>query len=78
MFSLYPGSGLYPQTYVSDLTIISSLDGLSTPALNNWYLYEGNYYVIKTIKKINDQEAELVKERRDLLRKKRREKRHQS
>lgn len=36
--------GLYPQTYVSDLTIISSLDGLSTPALNNWYLYEGNYY----------------------------------
>ena len=39
---------------------------------------EGNYYVIKTIKKINDQEAELVKERRDLLRKKRREKRHQS
>ncbi|MGN0400170.1 MAG: exonuclease domain-containing protein [Blautia sp.] len=39
---------------------------------------EGNYYVIKTIKKINEQEAEQVRERRDLLRKKRREKRHQS
>lgn len=38
---------------------------------------EGNYYVVKTIKMIDEIEAEEVRERRELIRKKRRQKRHQ-
>lgn len=38
---------------------------------------EGNYYVVKTIKMIDEVEAEEVREKRELIRKKRRQKRHQ-
>lgn len=38
---------------------------------------EGKYYVVKTLKQIDDQEAASIKEKRDALRKKRRLKRHQ-
>ncbi len=37
--------GLYPQTHVSDKTLISSLNGLAAIASNGWYLYEGSYYM---------------------------------
>ena len=36
--------GLYPQTNVNDASLISSLNTLSTPELNGWYLYDGDYY----------------------------------
>lgn len=36
--------GLYPQTYVSDSTLVSTLNSLSFASINGWYLYEGNYY----------------------------------
>ncbi len=36
--------GLYPQTHVSDETLISSLDALETAESNGWYLYDGAYY----------------------------------
>ena len=38
---------------------------------------EGKYYVVKTLKKINGEEAERIREKRDVLRKKRRKRRHQ-
>lgn len=37
--------GFYPQSYVSDSSLISSLNNLDAPKANGWYLYEGNYYV---------------------------------
>ncbi len=40
--------GLYPQTRVSDETLISSLDALITPESNGWYLHEGAYYAKKS------------------------------
>lgn len=40
--------GLYPQTKVKDATLISSLNALSTPESNGWYLYEGDYYAKTT------------------------------
>ena len=36
--------GLYPHTNVNDPTLISSLDSLTTPESNGWYLYDGDYY----------------------------------
>lgn len=36
--------GLYPQTNVNDSTLISSLDSLTIPETNGWYLYNGDYY----------------------------------
>lgn len=36
--------GLYPQTNVNDSTLISSLNSLTMPEANGWYLYGGNYY----------------------------------
>lgn len=36
--------GLYPQSYVSDSSLVSLLDSYSTADLNGWYLYEGEYY----------------------------------
>ncbi len=39
--------GLYPQTYVSDKTLISSLNKLTTTGSNGWYLYNGSYYAKK-------------------------------
>lgn len=36
--------GIYPQTHVSDNTLISALDSLMTPESNGWYLYDGDYY----------------------------------
>lgn len=38
---------------------------------------EGKYYVVKTLKKIDQEEAEHIREKRDTLRKKRRQRRHQ-
>ena len=39
--------GLYPQTHVSDETLITTLNTLQ-PTTNNWYLYEGSYYCKET------------------------------
>ncbi|MBO4540876.1 MAG: InlB B-repeat-containing protein, partial [Bacilli bacterium] len=36
--------GLYPQTHVNDPSLISSLDALSSPESNGWYLLDGKYY----------------------------------
>ena len=36
--------GLYPQTHVSDSGLISSLEALTTPESNGWYLFNGKYY----------------------------------
>ena len=36
--------GLYPQSNVSDSSLISALDALSAPEANGWYLYEEKYY----------------------------------
>ncbi len=36
--------GLYPQTHVSDESIIASLDALTAPESNGWYLLDGEYY----------------------------------
>lgn len=36
--------GLYPQLYVNDSTLISSLNSLTTQETNGWYLYNGDYY----------------------------------
>ena len=38
---------------------------------------EGKYYVVKTLKKIGPEEAQLIRDKRDALRKKRRQRRHQ-
>ena len=37
--------GVYPQTYVSDTSLINSLNELDNKNENNWYYFEGNYYV---------------------------------
>ena len=37
--------GVYPQTYVSDSSLINSLNELDNKNENNWYYFEGNYYV---------------------------------
>lgn len=37
---------------------------------------QGNYYVVKTLKKIDQKDADRIREKRDALRKKRRRKRH--
>ncbi len=39
--------GLYPQTHVSDTTLISTLNTLTTTESNGWYLYNGSYYTKK-------------------------------
>ncbi len=36
--------GLYPQTVVDDSSLISSLNSLTTPESNGWYLYNDEYY----------------------------------
>lgn len=36
--------GLYPQTNVNDGTLVSTLNALTSPESNGWYLHEGNYY----------------------------------
>ena len=40
--------GLYPQTRVSDETLIESLDTLTIAESNGWYLFEGKYYAKKS------------------------------
>ena len=37
--------GIYPQTVVDDETLLSSLNELTTPESNGWYLYNNEYYV---------------------------------
>ena len=36
--------GLYPQKNVNDSSLVSTLNFLTTPESNGWYLYEGDYY----------------------------------
>ena len=36
--------GLYPQSHVKDETIISKLDQLQPTSINNWYLYNNEFY----------------------------------
>lgn len=36
--------GLYPQKNVNDSSLVSTLNSLTTPESNGWYLYEGDYY----------------------------------
>ncbi len=36
--------GLYPQTYVSDETLLSTLNTLTTTESNGWYFYNNEYY----------------------------------
>ena len=36
--------GIYPQNCISNSSLISNLNNLSTPEPNGWYLYEGDYY----------------------------------
>lgn len=36
--------GLYPQTNVNNSALVSTLNALTTPESNGWYLYEGDYY----------------------------------
>ena len=36
--------GLYPQTNVNDPDLVTTLDGLTTPESNGWYLYDNEYY----------------------------------
>lgn len=40
--------GLYPQTNVSDSEILTALNALESPEINDWYLYNGDYYA-KTV-----------------------------
>ena len=36
--------GLYPQSNVSNTSLISALNSLTTPESNGWYLYKNDYY----------------------------------
>lgn len=36
--------GLYPQTNINDPELISSLNALTTPESNGWYLFDNEYY----------------------------------
>ncbi len=45
--------GIYPQTHVSDETLISNLNTLTTTEANGWYLYDGDYYAKLTAKPYN-------------------------
>lgn len=36
--------GLYPQTNVNDPSLVSTLNGLTEPESNGWYLYNKDYY----------------------------------
>ena len=42
--------GLYPQTHVSDTTLLSTLNTLTTAESNGWYLYNNAYYAKLTAK----------------------------
>lgn len=42
--------GLYPQTHVSDLNLIKSLNAIAEPESNGWYLFDGKYYAKVTAK----------------------------
>ena len=64
--------GLYPQTRVSDETLIKSLNTLTIAESNGWYLFNGNYYAKKsaapyspnyytTYKYVFDDGTEIVK-----------------
>ncbi len=36
--------GIYPQTNVNDVDLITALEAIENPESNGWYLYEGEYY----------------------------------
>ncbi len=40
----YVTYGLYPQSHVKDETLLSELDALTSSSVNDWYLFNGNYY----------------------------------
>ncbi len=42
--------GQYPQSYVSDSSLLTSLDALTSPEKNGWYLLNGSYYAKKEAK----------------------------
>lgn len=44
IFGVLTQKGAYPQSRVWDESIISSLESLSGPTINDWYLLDGNYY----------------------------------
>ena len=46
--------GLYPQTRVSDSTLIKSLESLAETSINDWYLFENEYYVKESAHLISD------------------------
>lgn len=37
--------GFYPQSHVNDVTLIEKLNTLEKSSVNNWYLYDENYYL---------------------------------
>ena len=45
--------GLYPQKRVGDSKLISSLEALTAPESNGWYLYNENYYAKESAKLYN-------------------------
>ena len=40
--------GLYPQANVNDSALIEQLNSIASPTLNDWYLYNGEYYAKAT------------------------------
>lgn len=47
--------GLYPQTHVNDSALIETLNTLQPSTINNWYLYEDNYYCKEVAKVYNNE-----------------------
>lgn len=47
--------GFYPQTHVSDETLISELNKLTPSQTNGWYLYNGEYYAKEAAKVYNNE-----------------------
>lgn len=40
--------GIYPQTKISDVSLLDSLNSLSETSINGWYLFNNEYYVKET------------------------------
>lgn len=47
--------GYYPQTHIKDETLIETLNKLQPTTYNNWYLYEGSFYVKEKAKLFNNE-----------------------
>ncbi len=48
--------GFYPQNHVNDTSLIESLNALKETSINNWYLYDENYYVKETATIYNNED----------------------